>query len=328
MPLDAGDGTIEHMRAILPPPVPYDQTSLRPSWPSLPAAFRVALADRLGAEIVSASVKRTGFTPGFAAVLTLADGSARFVKAADLAARIAKDYVREALISQNLPHFVPAAPVNWSGELAGHFVLCLPAIDGAHTPALPWEPAELEAALTAVTQVTTALADPPPALLAAGLTPWAKILDTVLHQWRSGHLDHPHLAELVALESRFDSLTRGSSALIHCDLRLDNVVIDAAGNAWICDWNHLCYGPPWFDTLSLLLSAEASGLDTDTLFAAHPTAVGLPPDALDAALAAFAGYYVHSGALPGFADSPNIRGHQRYCATLTLRWLARRRGWS
>ncbi|GFJ92032.1 phosphotransferase family protein [Phytohabitans rumicis] len=109
------------------------------------------------------------------------------------------------------------------------------------------------------------------------------------------------LDDLVALEAALPEYTR-TTAATHCDLRLDNVLIDPGGAAWLCDWNWICAGPAWFDTASLLVSAYASGLDADALFAAHPTTQDAPADALDATLAALSGYLLtrptHTGASP------------------------------
>ncbi|GAB3813630.1 hypothetical protein GCM10027605_57520 [Micromonospora zhanjiangensis] len=83
------------------------------------------------------------------------------------------------------------------------------------------------------------------------------------------------LADLVRLESLLPGYAE-SAGLIHCDLRLDNVLIDPDGAAWICDWNWLCHGPAWFDLAGLLLIGYPAGLDVDGRFAAHPGARGAP----------------------------------------------------
>ena len=192
-------------------------------------------------------------------------------------------------------------------------------------PKLPWNPAELSAALSALTDAYTALASPPPELLALEPTPWSSMIDGTLDIWCTNPPPHPHAPLLAQLEARFDTLTRSSSRhLLHCDLRLDNIALDSGGKAWICDWNFLSYGPPWFDTLTLLLSAEASGFDPDPLFWAHPTAVDATPESLDGALAAVLGYYLHACAQPAISTSPHVRSHQRYYGALTWRWLNRR----
>ena len=121
------------------------------------------------------------------------------------------------------------------------------------------------------------------------------------------------LPELVALESRLPAYAdAAATGLIHCDLRVDNVLIDTAGRAWICDWNWLCHGPAWFDLVGLLITGYASGLDADVAFAAHPAAAGAPPDALDVTLAALSGYFLTSAAagpllrVPAHPRSPAV----------------------
>lgn len=309
------------------PSVPYDRTANRPGWEDLPAEFRQALEERLGARVVDVRVSGCGFTPGFAALVNTADGEQHFIKAASRATDVAGWYEQEAKFTAVLPAGIPSARLRWSADLAGHFVLCLDPIPGAHTPELPWVPAELKSALEALTVTSEILAQPTAKLLSVELGSWGEVIDSALNKWRTGQAEHPQSGELARLESRFDEMTRDSTSLIHCDLRLDNIVIDSVGRAWICDWNWLVHGPVWFDLISLLLSAEASGLDVDALFESHPVATGLPPDALDAGLAAFLGYYLYAGAQPEIDTSPEVRNHQRYYGELTLRWLARRQGW-
>jgi hypothetical protein len=317
------------MTQLLLPAVPYDQTARRPEWAKLPAALREALPKRLGAAVTEARVSGCGFTPGFAALVTTADGRQQFVKAAHRSTPVAQWYEQEAKVTAVLPSGIPTAPLRWHGELADHVVLCFEPIADARTPTLPWSLPELQTCLEAITTAARALADPTPEVLALQLDPFSAVLDDSLNKWRCGGAGaDPHLEALIALETRFDELTRNSTTLIHCDLRLDNLVLDSHGNAWICDWNFLTFGPAWFDVLTVLLSAEASGLDVDSLFAGHPLAVGLPADALDAGLAAALGYYRYAGSQPEIDTSPAIRGHQRYYAELAFRWLARRQGWA
>jgi aminoglycoside phosphotransferase (APT) family kinase protein len=311
------------MTQVLLPAVPYDRTSVRPGWADLPAALR----DHLG-DVIRVRPTATGFTSGFAARLEFADGSSCFVKAIDLSNPLSAGYLAEARFAAALPQSLPAPRLRWADELAGHIVLCFDAIEGARTPALPWDPAELDAALRSLATTAAILADPTAQLLAAGPHSFPDTLDALLSHWRRGTAEHPRRAELAELEAAFDRGTRQSTGLIHCDLRLDNVIIDGEGRAWLCDWSSLSTGPAWFDLVSLLISAEASGLDPDPLFFGHPTAAGLPEEALDAALAAFAGYYLYSGARPEIPTSPALREHQRYYGGLTMRWLSRRRAWA
>ena len=102
----------------------------------------------------------------------------------------------------------------------------------------------------------------------------------------------------------------------------------AEGMVWICDWNWLCWGPAWFDTAGLLVSAFASGLDADALFFGHPTATGCTPAELDGTLAALSGYLLTRAAAGPTDASPHLREHQRWSGEATLAWLADRQGWA
>lgn len=327
------------MRPVSLPAVPYEATAVRPDWTDLPAELRAAITIRLGAPVTRATTARGGFTRGFASVLHTAAGERVFVKAASLTDQrhLADWYAREAAIAAVLPAGIAAARPRWTLTAAGHYVICLDAVDG-RMPALPWAPTELHAALTAWATAAAALHDPPAELVRLGLPGLAEIARADLAWWReiaAGREPLPptpsyvrdRLADLVALEAALPRYAE-TAGVIHCDLRLDNLLIDNAGVAWICDWNWVCFGPAWFDTASLLISAYASGLDADALFAAHPTARDAPADGLDAALAALAGYLLTAAATGPTDASPYIRTHQRWSGETALAWLTARQGWA
>lgn len=327
------------VRAISLPPVPYHATAQRPAWTDLPAGLRAAVAGRLGAPVSTARVASAGFTRGFAAVLETADGRRAFVKAASLAEQrhLVDWYAREAAVLDRLPAGLPVPRPRWSVSAAGWYALGLDAIDG-RMPALPWSAADLDATLAGYAEVATALAGAPPELVALGLPRLADLARDDILWWgevAAGREPAPRLppavrgrmGELVALESRLPGYAARGGGLAHGDLRLDNVLIDPAGRAWFCDWTWLCHGPAWFDLVSLLITAYASGLDADGLFARHPAAAGAPPDALDVTLAALAGYLLTSAAAGPTSASPHIRAHQLWSGEQALAWLATRQGW-
>ena len=320
------------MGAISLPPVPYDATAARPGWADLPAELRAAVTARLGTPVVRATTAGGGFTRGFAAVLDLTGGARVFVKAACLTTQphLADWYAREAAVTAALPPEVPAPRPRWSGTEAGYFVLCLDAVDG-HVPALPWRDGELRAALSAWSVSAAALQRPTPELRALGLPPLAGILREELSQWSevaAGRTPMPpapdrtadRLGDLVALERALPDLVAGD-AMLHGDLRVDNVLIDRSGSARICDWAWPCLGAPWFDTVTLLISAYASGLDADALL--EPW--NAPADGVDGALAALGGYWLTRAAGPPSSASPHTRQHQRFSGEQALAWLASRR---
>jgi hypothetical protein len=102
------------------------------------------------------------------------------------------------------------------------------------------------------------------------------------------------------------------------------VLLDRSGGAWLCDWTWPCRGAAWFDTVTLLVSAYASGLDTDALLAPWRA----PAAGVDGALAALSGYWLARAADPPTSASPHSRQHHRFSGEQALAWLADRRGWS
>jgi aminoglycoside phosphotransferase (APT) family kinase protein len=301
------------------PEIPYRSTAVRPSWSDLPESLREAIGERLGAPVVAARVAAGGFTRAFAAVLTTQTGFRAFIKAAPLREPIAGSYAREASITAALPAIVAAARPHWTMAHSEYFVLCLDFVDGT-VPALPWVPAELEAAVSAWHTAASALATPP----LTGLPLLSDIVRREMSEWSAGLLPSTApLAELVALERLLPDAVAGTG-MLHGDLRIDNVLIDRSGSgqAWLCDWTWPCLGPSWYDTVTLLVTAYASGAEVDRFLA------GAPADGVDAALAGLAGYWLARAAGPPSSASPHSRQHQLYSGRAALSWLSARRGWT
>ncbi|MGW0434291.1 phosphotransferase [Micromonospora sp. NPDC003197] len=327
------------MSALPLPAVPYDQTAIRPDWTDLPPDLRARIEGRLGTPVTGARTAGGGFTRGFAAVLDTAAGEPVFVKAATLAGQpdLCHWYAREAAVTATLPSGLRVPRPRWTLTTADHFVICLDAVDGGRMPTLPWVPAELEATLTAYAAVADALREPPAELVALGLSGLAGVAYTDLSWWReiaagrepvpavpAGTLDR--LPELVRLEALLPGYA-ATDTVIHNDLRLDNVLLDRAGEAWFCDWNWVCFGPAWFDLAGLLVTVYASGLDADRIFATHPATADAPSDALDATLAAMSGYWLCRAASGPTGASPHVRTHEQWSGEMALAWLAHRLGW-
>ena len=85
------------------PPVPHGKTALRLEWKFLPPEVRALVEDELGAPVVEADSRTSGFTPGFASVVTGADGSTMFVKAANKVAQVPPIVVPVARVGATAP---------------------------------------------------------------------------------------------------------------------------------------------------------------------------------------------------------------------------------
>jgi hypothetical protein len=330
------------------PDVSYRATAVRPQWSDLPESLREAIGAHLGGPIAAAHSAGGGFTRAFAAVVETTAGFRAFIKAAPLREPIAGWYARESSITAALPPAVAAARPRWTMTDSGYFVLCLDYVDG-RIPSLPWVPAELEAAVSAWTTAAAALAEPP----LSGLPLLPDIVRDEMSVWSSGTVSPPldrlstdrlstdrlstgrlssdrlpfdrlpsdRLSDLVALERLLPDAVAGTG-MLHGDLRIDNVLIDRSGAAWICDWTWPCLGAPWFDLVTLLVTAYASGAEADRFL------TGAPAEGVDAALAGLAGYWLARAAGPPSSASPHSRQHQAYSGRAALSWLAARRGWS
>jgi hypothetical protein len=312
-------------------PIPYDATAKRPAWLELPAPVRAEIEGRLGTPVAAATSAGGGFTAGFAARIVTADGRRAFVKAesVDRNLMIAECYRREAVVNAALPPGVPAPRLRWSAEVDGWVVLCFDDVDG-RMPS--WRDGDLDAVLTLASRLTEEL-DPPPAGLA--LTSFVDDAARDLMVWRrmaGGELGvatvDPWWASrvelLASLEAGWEEACAGT-AMIHCDLRPDNLLIDCAGKAWLCDWNWPCLAAPWIDLAVMLPTVHHAGLDASAVLAAHPVGRHAEPEAVNAVLAAFAGmFFEWSSAPPPEQASPWLRVHQRRYGAITLAWLRSR----
>lgn len=327
------------MPTTITPRLQYSSTAVRPRWDDLPQGIRRLVSRRLGGVVGAGPSAGSGFTSGFAAVLHGPAGPV-FVKAVNARdnAVIADCYQREALINQALPEEVPAPRLRWTEETEdGWLILGFDAVDGGRMPSAAWKPDELASSLDSCTVTAEALSTPSAALQEVGLKPIGDGSDFADWRHLAGGttstdslptwLPINRLEALAELETQWRQAVAGD-AVLHNDLRQDNILIDSSGAAWICDWNWLCLGASWFDLTLLLATAHADGHDATGLFTAHPTTRGVEDEQLDAALAALSGFFLTSGAQPAADWSPYIRQHQTWCGEVTLRWLADRRGWA
>jgi len=313
--------------------IPVRATARRPTWGQLPKGLRQEIETAAGARVVGNWSAGTGFTPGFASRLDLADGTRIFVKAASSADDalhgwpISDAYREEA---RKLPHLcagVGSPPLLWTRSLVvgsdRWIVLGFAYVDG-RPPRRPWRRDQLDRVLATFVETAPALARVPAAL---DLEPLAEHLLACL-DWRlqrirdrDGDSDWLHTVERLCADGR--ELLCGSS-VVHMDLRDDNVLIGADGQVWFVDWNWPVLGAPWIDVICLLLSARGDGVDVEPLIAHHPLTRDVSARAIDCLLATLWSFWgiARHDAVP--IGSPHIRDHQSWYADVTRDWLEER----
>lgn len=306
-------------------PVPHGHTAVRLGWRFLPAEVRALVEDHLGGPVVEAVSRDGGFTPGFASVLTTADGTRGFVKAASRAAQaeIAASYAEEARKLQVLGDAIPAPRLHWVHEDDAWVVLGFEAVD-ARQPRRPWRPAELDRALDLAEAIIEATDDVPDAL---DLNPLVEDVPGLVTGWADVPAAWPHREEAAELASRMTALP-DADHFVHCDLRDDNILFADDGRVLACDWNWPALGPVWQDTVDLLIAAHGDGLDVEPILASRTLTREADPELVDAWIAAICGFMLSARGRPSPTSSPHLRTHSDWYAEAAWSWLSERRGWS
>lgn len=305
---------------VIPTRIPHGRTARRVEWAHLPPVVRDAVEARLGSPVEEAVSQGAGFTPGFASVLTCADGSRHFVKAASVRAQrmFADSYREEARKLGALPPGAPAPRLLWTDDVADWFLLGIEYVEG-RAPQRPWTEADLAAA-SAMALEMSALLTPAPAGLGSAVDEFA----TWPGLW--DRLDHPRAAEIGALAAQFADVVAGDT-LVHTDIRDDNILVLDDGRTLLCDWNWPVVGAAWLDSLFLLIGPRGDGLDVEAHIAEHPLLGGVPAEHVDVVLALVLGYFAASANEPVPPTSPHIRAAQAWQRDVIDQWLAERRGW-
>jgi aminoglycoside phosphotransferase (APT) family kinase protein len=298
----------------------------RLTWADLPEGLRSGLEAQLGAAVVSATSQSGGFSPGLASRLVLADGRRAFAKAisTSLSAPGVAAFRREARNLVALPADVPAPRLLWSLEWGEWIALVIEDIDG-RTPAQPWVGEEFDRVLAALVQLGRSRAPDFAAHMvesfADDFTGWRAIDASTLTDfaWARDHLD-----VLVGLESQWPSAVADGASLVHADMRADNLLITPYGVV-IVDWTDAMTGPAWADLLFLLPSAMMNGInDPEAVWRRYPPARAADPHAVNAVLAALAGFFVGRSLQPAPEHLPRLRAFQAAQGRSALNWLRER----
>lgn len=307
-------------------PVPAGRTARRLTWPHLPPELRARIEQRLGSPVTDWASQDSGFTPGFASVLTCANGGLHFVKAASVAAQrsSAASYRAEARVLSALPPGVPAPRLQWS--LNEEWVVLGIDYVQARQPHRPWSAGDLDSALAALTRCAAALTPAPEGLEVADFRTEFASLPACWEHVRATRPGWPRLDEAQALADGFAEVT-GGETLVHTDVRDDNLLVRPDGTAMVCDWNWAVHGAAWIDTVFALLGPRGDGMDVDTVLAEHPLTREVPAEHVDRMLALLVGFFAKSADDPVMTASPYLRRHQAWCRDVVWEWLKERRDW-
>ncbi|RYE75792.1 MAG: hypothetical protein EOO74_09480, partial [Myxococcales bacterium] len=288
-------------------PVPHGRTARRLTWEFLPPGLRQQIEQRLGSPVASHASQDAGFTPGFASLLTGTDGSQVFVKAASRVAQapFAAAYAEEGRKLRLLDGVVPAPRLLWSLD-DEWVVLGIEAVPH-HRPQRPWVEDELVRALDAVEEIADRTTEVP-----AGLR-LTRVYDDqpqLLTGWQTVAAlepDWPHLTESAALARSLSDVP--ADRFVHADLRDDNILLADDGRTLVCDWNWPGLGPAWLDLVTLLVIAHGDGIDAEAHLAARALTRDVPPEHVDAWLAAIAGFMMEMRERPSPSSSPYLQTH-------------------
>jgi aminoglycoside phosphotransferase (APT) family kinase protein len=291
---------------------------VRISWTDLPAHVRAAVETIIGSPVVEAVSQAGGFSPGTADRVVTADGRRAFVKAVSPAQneRTPELHRQEARVTAALPSTVPAPRFLGCYDDGEWIALVLQDIQGDH-PATPWRTDELDRVLAALDGLGESVPGLPTAAdtLAEDFTGWRRVRadpPADLHPWAAGYLD-----ELCALAERGRSALTGD-ALVHTDIRADNILLGSDGAVTVVDWPWACRGPAWLDSLLVLINVRLhGGIDTGARLAA----IKADPADLVAVLTGLAGFFTDIARQPPPIGLPTLRAFQRAQADALLPWL-------
>lgn len=319
------------MAAIQPPP----PQGSRLHWGQAPQRLREAFEDWAGSPVREAVTQPSGFSPGVAARLRLADGRRVFVKAVgpDINPDSAGIHRREIRIVSGMPADVPVPRLLWSHDEGedGWVALAFEEIEGEH-PHQPWDLRELDRVLDALVRLGERLT---PCPLSEGVAPpagelfphdgWRILRDDLHRQRRLAPWFLRNLDLLADLEARIPEAVAGET-LVHFDVRADNLLL-SPDRVWFLDWPHGCVGAAWVDVMVMAPSVTMQGgPPPEEVVAAHPACRAADPDHVTVVVAALAGYWTDWGSRPPPPGLPTVRAFQQAQGAVARDWLLRRLG--
>lgn len=205
-------------------------------------------------------------------------------------------------MAEHLPLALATPRLRGSARHAGWVLLWSDALDARH-PAQPWTTHDTRLVIDATEQRIPLLTPSPvPALRAV-----ASMVGDAFRVWTDLGARRPravavddldawtteHLSALACLEENWPTAAAGTT-LCHFDPRADNYLLDQGGHLWTIDWSRACLAASWVDLATFSFTPAGDGHDAEQLFWSSPLSKGAAEQALDAHLAALAGYWLNA----------------------------------
>lgn len=302
----------------------------------MPQPVIAAVNSALDGMVVSFGSASSGFSSGPAGRADLQDGRTVFVKGCsdELNPYSTVMHRKEAEILPRLRSDYPAPALITTVEVDDWIVLVTEYVEG-ETPVAPIG----QEATAGVLRLVTTLAElgtPCPSDYFLPIGSEQGELETRM-AWTAMQADgipdtldpwsRRHVSKLATLETDWIEAATGD-ALLHRDLRPDNMVLSSDGSGVAVDWPAASRGAPWVDLVGLLPSLEMLGGPTpDEVFDVHPVGKAADRAAVDSYLALLAGYFTGQSLLPPIQNVPGIREFQAAQAAVCRTWMSDRFGW-
>ncbi|HVF31598.1 MAG TPA: hypothetical protein VM933_01065 [Acidimicrobiales bacterium] len=305
------------------------RTSFRIEWSAVPGRVRDEVGRLLGSPVVAAVNEAGGFSPSLAARARLADGRRCFLKAGSAAAtndRVVDMLRNEAALGACFPADFPAPRLDLAVDDGEWVVLAFEEVAG-HNPVQPWRPADLDATIAALDDLPTPGGLPlrrAEVRLVGTFDGFAAVIADptgVDDDWTLRHL-----GRLAEVESAWPAATAGE-ALVHSDVRDDNVVLADDGRVLLVDWAHSFVGADWLDLAFALPSIElAGGPSCEDLVARSRRLRRADPEALTVVAVALLGFFTNQARHAPPPGAPAVRAFQEAQRRVTRRWVEARLG--
>jgi hypothetical protein len=315
----------------------------KPAWRAVPLAVRRQVEGLVGSRVARAIRVWGGYAPSPTFRLFLADGRRVFVKGVD---RASNEHMHRALEAEERvyrelgPWLRPWAPEFHGSFRAGDWhVLLLEDLGPGRIP--PWTRSAVRQAMAGYAAFHQhSLGQQLPDWLSrrrhAGFAlTWTRLAEepggveslAALAGSRSTHALAWTRAALPRLRAAAEGLAEVGPphALLHFDTRSDNLRLQPGGRLRLFDWPYACVAPPEFDAAAFAQSITCEdGPDAEAALAHYVAHLSVRDEAVDAAVAALAGYFAQQAWQAPIPGLPRVRQVQRCQLRSSLAWCARR----